>query len=229
MSEFYKIHRNITLDPRRFALGLLWAIFCFLLLTNGPSILGYWNESWTTNIIIYLLGVESFILMYDRLPEDLEPRGHGRHDLYMNGFCFIGLFITFLVLFKLISDAGVFFTGVSRMPLHMTIPTILFQIGIVATAEEIMFRGVLFHYVNVEQVVRPYHRLFAYGVSALVFGLFHYASYGGNWSLIAVAIVMGLVLAFLYEQLNLGSAIAFHAAYNCFVSGALYFMINIGW
>ncbi|MBS3778107.1 MAG: CPBP family intramembrane metalloprotease [Candidatus Thermoplasmatota archaeon] len=229
MSPSYKYKTNIVFDARRFALGLLWAIFCFLLLTNGPSILGYWNESWTTNIIIYLIGVELFILMYDRLPEDLEPRGHGRHDVYMNGFCFIGLFITFLVLFKLISDAGIFFSGVSRMPLNMVIPTVVFQTGIVATAEEVMFRGVLFHYINVQQVVRPYHRVFAYLVSSLVFGFFHYASYGGNLGLIAVAMVMGLFMAYLYEQLNLGSAIAFHAAYNCFVSGALYFMINIGW
>jgi len=90
----------------------------------------------------------------------------------------------------------------------------VFQIVIVATSEEIIFRGALLRYFMV------FGWIPAYVVSSVLFGLFHYAAYGGNISSIIIAIFIGWILALLAHKWNLGAAIGFHAAYNGFVLGA---------
>jgi len=228
VSNYIYYQKRFNLDLHHISLGLLYAIFCFLLLTQGSRILGYWDDSWTNNLIFYMIGVEFFILMYDRLPVDLqndeENKQKKQHNTVDNLICFIFLFLGFLMLFKTMSDLNLYFSGLSRLPLSMTIPTVIFQIGIVATSEEIIFRGVIF-----DSLRQRNHKYWAYILSSILFGLFHYAAYDASWQLMGIAMALALLMAYLYDRFNLGASIAFHGAYNCFVGGALYFMINPCW
>jgi hypothetical protein len=80
--------------------------------------------------------------------------------------------------------------------------------ALVAVGEEILFRGVLFRWID-EKWGFPW----ALGISALIFGLVHWANPGGTlWAGIAIAIEAGVLLGAAYKW-----------------SGTLWFPIGIHW
>lgn len=80
--------------------------------------------------------------------------------------------------------------------------------AIVAVGEEIVFRGVLFRWID-EKWGFPW----ALGISALLFGLLHWTNPGGSlWAGIAIAIEAGLLLGAAYKW-----------------SGTLWFPVGIHW
>lgn len=91
----------------------------------------------------------------------------------------------------------------------------------VATAEEIIFRGVLFRMVD-----KQLGTVVAYVISALLFGFMHYFQ-GTLWSSIAIAIEAGLMLAAAYKYTNtLWLPIGIHWAWN-FTQGNIFgFMVS---
>ena len=95
----------------------------------------------------------------------------------------------------------------------MVVPVIIYQVGIVAVSEEIIFRGIIF---RLFYKINPY---FGYLVSSALFAGFHWAAYGGSYQLMLVAFSFGLILAFLTEKYNLGVAIGMHSSYNCLILG----------
>lgn len=83
--------------------------------------------------------------------------------------------------------------------------------AIVAVGEEIMFRGVLFRWID-----EKWGFWWAIGISALVFGLIHITNPGGTlWSSIAIAIEAGLLLGAAYKWSGtLWVPIGIHWAWN---------------
>ena len=83
--------------------------------------------------------------------------------------------------------------------------------SIVAVGEEIMFRGVLFRWID-----EKWGFWWAIGISALVFGLIHITNPGGTlWSSIAIAIEAGLLLGAAYKWSGtLWVPIGIHWAWN---------------
>jgi len=189
-------------------LGIVYAIFVFWMLLNGEAFLGYWETNWTFSILFYLVGVSIFLGIVEKLPPDLSK------PVSDSIFGFLIAFPLFTVAFFLIAQSGLYFQGIVPLPPNMVVPNIIYQIGIVSISEEIIFRGVIF---------RVFHKINLYvgyfGSSAL-FAVFHYAAYGGSVQLMLVAFALGLFLAYLTEKYNIGAAVGFHAAFNCFVKGA---------
>lgn len=83
--------------------------------------------------------------------------------------------------------------------------------AIVAVGEEIMFRGVLFRWID-----EKWGFWWAIGVSALVFGIIHITNPGGTlWSSIAIAIEAGLLLGAAYKWSGtLWVPVGIHWAWN---------------
>ena len=191
------------------SLGLVYAIFAFWFLLNGPSVFDYWDANWTYSIIFYIIGVCIFLTVIEKLPTDLKkPVGE-------SFFGFLIGFPLFTVIFMLMSDAGLWFQNLTPLPTHMILPTMVYQIGIVAASEATIFRSAIF---------RTFHKInpyVGYFVASALFAGFHYAAYGGSFSLTLIAFCMGLILAYLVEKYNIGVAVGFHSAWNC--------IIIIGW
>jgi len=189
-------------------IGIIYVIFAFWMLLNGEAFLGYWNPSWTPSIIIYLLGVVAFLGYAEKLPVDLKK------PVSDSIFGFLIAFPLFTVVFFAIAQSGLYFQGIEPLLPYMIIPTIIFQVGIVASSEEIIFRGVifrLFHKIN------PY---LGYLGSSVLFAVFHWAAYGGSYPAMLTAFSMGIIMCLLTKYFNIGVSISFHAAFNCFVLGA---------
>ena len=189
-------------------LSIVYTIFVFWMLLNGEAFLGYWESSWTFSILFYLLGVTAFLSVAEKLPVDLKK------PVSDSIFGFLIAFPLFTVIFFVIAQSGLYFQGIVPLPSHMVVPTIIYQVGIVAASEEIIFRGVifrLFHKIN------PY--LGYFGSSAL-FAVFHWAAYGGSYPALLIAFAMGIILALLTKYFNIGVAIGLHSSYNAFLIGA---------
>lgn len=90
--------------------------------------------------------------------------------------------------------------------------------AVVAVGEEILFRGVLFRWID-EKWGFPV----ALGVSALLFGLMHWSNPGGTlWSSVAIAVEAGLLLGAAYKWSGtLWLPIGIHWTWN-FVQGNIF-------
>ena len=187
--------------------AIVYAIFAFWMLLNGEAFLGHWEASWTLSILFYLVGVSIFLGIAEKLPTDLQKPVSESILGFLIGFPL------FTVIFFVIAQSGLYFQGIIPLPPHMVVPNIIFQTGIVATSEEIIFRGVIF---------RLFHKMNPYAgylVSSAIFAGFHYAAYGGSVQLMFIAFALGLILAYLTEKFNIGVAIGFHASWNCLIVG----------
>jgi len=189
-------------------LGIAYALFSFWLLLNGESVLGYWEPSWTYAILFYILGVAIFLTISEKLPIDLKK------PISDSFFGFLIAFPLFTVIFWCIAQTGLYFQNITPALPYMIIPIIIYQVGIVATSEETIFRSIifrLFHKIN------PYLGYFG---SSAIFAVFHWAAYGGSYQLLLVAFAHGIILALLTKYFNIGVAIGYHAALNCMILGA---------
>jgi len=188
--------------------AVVYAIFAFWLLLNGEAALGYWEANWTYSILVYLVGVSIFLSIAEKLPIDMKRPASD------SIFGFFIAFPLFTVIFFVVAQSGLYFQNIIPLPTGMVIPTIVYTVGIVAVSEEIIFRGVIFRLLH---KINPY---VGYLGSSALFAVFHFAAYGGNYSVMLIAFAIGLILAYLTERFNLGVAVGFHAAYNCFILGA---------
>lgn len=192
------------------AFGLVYAIIAFALLINAETLFDYWDSSWTYTTLFYIVGVAIFLASAEKLPEDL------RKPAVQSIYGFLLATPLFMVGFIVLQLAGILVVG-SKMPVYLIIPTFIFQLCIVATSEEIIFRVALF---------RALYRIrwyVAYIGSSLVFGGFHYAAYGGGINSIFFAVMMGFIFAILADKVNLGVAISFHFVWNAGVMGMFTF------
>lgn len=190
------------------ALGLVYAIISFYFLTNGESLFDYWDSAWTYTTLFYMVGVAIFLASAEKLPEDL------RKPAIQSVYGLLLAIPAFMVGFIVLGMAGILYMG-PQMPVHLLLPTFAFQLCIVATSEEIIFRVAIF---------RALYRIrwyVAYIASSVLFGVFHWAAYGGNITSIFLAVVMGFVFCYLADQVNLGVAISAHFVWNYGIMGGL--------
>lgn len=210
MSDYEIISPERKRKNQYVAFGLVYAIIAFALLINGEKLFDYWDSSWTYTTLFYMGGVAIFLASVEKLPDDL--RKPAIQLIY--GF----LFATpvFMIGFIAFEMAGILTVG-SRMPVYLILPTFAFQLCIVATSEEIIFRAAIF---------RALHRMkwyIAYIGSSVIFGFFHWAAYGGNINSIMFAVMMGFFFCFLADKINLGVAISFHFIWNAGLQGMFKF------
>lgn len=216
MTTFIDNAKNLFSEKKiqHISILFIYVLAAYFLLINAGGILEYWDQNWTISIMIYMIGVNAFISINEKLPGELKRPVSDS----IIGFCFT--FISVSILFIVLHMSGLVFNGVEKINPGMVIPLVLFQL-IVCPSEEIIFRGAIF------SVLWRINWVFAYVGSAGAFAVFHWAAYGGSIPLMIVAFGMGLVLAFAANyngttfKGNLGIAIGIHFSYNLAVLGIL--------
>lgn len=209
MSETAVIYRELNLRRlRNVTVLILYAILAFYFLVNGEQLFPHWTGAWTMSTIVYLVGVGIFLGVQEQLPQELES------SMVRITEGFLVAFICSTALFMLLLDMGLYFHGVSPMPVNAIVATLIFQGCIVVCSEEIIFRGVIFRFIY------QFHWLLAVVLSAVLFSLFHLAVYEFSVAALSTAFFMGIVLAWCVKQWNIGVAIGIHFAWNAFVLGA---------
>lgn len=186
---------------------IVYALIAFFFLVNGEGLLPNWSNIWTITTLIYLVGVTIFIAVIEKLPKQVEVP----IIKAIAGFSFSLVVMT--AFFMLLKGLNLWFQGISPMPSHLIISTIVFQGIIVVPSEETIFRGSIFGYLT------QFNRYIAYIGSAFFFAIFHIAVYGASLPQMGFAFAMGLFLAYCVENWNLGVAIGVHLAWNLFVLG----------
>lgn len=197
---------------RNFTVLIVYVFIAFFFLINGEALLSpHWGTAWTLTILIYMIGVSSFVLAADKLPKKYKDQESPIFDSLIGiGLAFIISWVVFLVL----HDLGLYFTSVSSMPVDRIPANLIFQLVIVASSEELIFRGAIFGFLYAQ-----YGWFSAYFGSSLIFALFHYAAYAGDLNATVVAFLMGLVLAYVCDRWNIGVSIGLHWGYNCYITG----------
>jgi len=208
MTEYLVVNKKINLRKlQNITFLLLYSLFAFYFLVNGPGVFDEWSTSWTTTTIVYLVGVALFLGLQENLPGELEAP----IDKSIVGFSLAFLSATFV--FIVLYDLGWLFQDVTSMPLVKIPAYLVYQLVIVVASEEIIFRGVIFRY------------FFQFGlwpsiiVSSTFFALFHYAAYSGNLMSMGFAFLMGVLLSYCVYRWNIGVAIGLHYAWNAYVLG----------
>ena len=176
---------------------------------NGPAHFPAWDEGYGNIIMIYIIMTIIFLMFRKQVTEKQMFRPIDQSIPWFT-FFFIGTYMIML----LASFVGLFEVG--SLPSHLFWPTVILQVCVVATAEELMFRGVMLSYFGVI-------------ISSAMFAVWHGYAYGvvyyaGVFQLSAVffAFIMGLILAMVAKNKiwGLAAAIGIHSAYNLYVSGA---------
>ena len=160
---------------------VIYAIFAFYFLINGPGIFQEWNSGYTVTTIIYMLGVSIFLGVQEHIPRNLE------RPVEKSMLGFAGAFLISTALFILLRDAGLYFQNINPMPLDQIPFTLVYQLVIVVASEEIIFRGILLELFN------QIHWLVAVIGTSVLFALFHFAVYGANLGSMMLAFFLAIV------------------------------------
>ena len=210
-----KIRGTFTTAFHRFSmlpfLFLLILINLFFFI-NGRSFFPNWDATYGQLIMVYLIMALVFVLWAGRRTES-QLKKPLKTSIFGFTVCFIATYIVLLLL----SATGLIKTYL--LPQELLWQTVIIQICVVATAEELMFRGVLldiFGVVLSSALFAVWHS-YAYQV---VFYEFSWETF--NWPALLFAFIMGIIFALIAKRKELGLAgsIGAHAAYNLVVVGA---------
>jgi len=183
---------------------------------NGDAHFPNWSSAYGETILIYIAMMVIFLL-WSRKQTQTQMKTPLQRAVPTFVIFFIG---TYVVLFfmgltgAIVSEA---------LPKELFWQTVIVQVCVVATAEELMFRGVILEFMGVF-------------MSAILFAVWHTWAYGiryydFNWEAVGTqilpfvfAFVIGLLLAFIAREKRFGlpATIAVHSAYNLFVVGAFF-------
>ncbi len=181
---------------------------------NGNAHFDNWDVDYADTILIYLAMTLIFLFWSGKQTQN-EMRTPLRIAMPAFTMFFIG---TYMVLFMMKLGGLVSTQTIDPSTFWQVV---IFQVCVVACAEELMFRGVVLELTGVV-------------MSAILFAAWHAWAYGlryydfswetFNFGPVIFAFVMGLVLALIARQKKFGlvATIGIHAAYNLFVAGAFY-------
>jgi membrane protease YdiL (CAAX protease family) len=181
---------------------------------NGPAHFPYWDASYSSLIMIYIIMMLIFLVWAKRqqITEIKQP-------VQKSAFSFVGFFfLTWILMFAVVKAGWI---TPAEFPMELFWQTIILQICVVATAEELMFRGVLLSYVGVI-------------IQAILFAIWHSYAYQiiwyevtletFNWYVLLFAFAMGVILGIVAKNKQWGgisATIAIHSVWNLTIIGVL--------
>jgi len=194
--------------------------FIFILLAievyffvNGSAHFPNWNASYGQLIMAYIIMTLIFLgFAKTRTTTEIKQ------PLSKSAFSFVAFFmITWAILMALV-QAKILQPATSDPSLFW--PMIVLQICVVATSEELMFRGVLLSYLGIF-------------VTAIAFAVWHSWAYQiiwydlslttFNYSALLIAFIMGIILGYVARDKRFGlpACVGLHAAFNLILLGVL--------
>lgn len=176
---------------------------------NGAAHFPSWDASYSNLITIYIV-MTVFFLVWSRSRTESQLKA----PVKTAAPYFVVFFIGGYAVIYALAVIGLF--SPSTTPTAAFWPAVIFQICVVATAEELIFRGVV---LEVSRSVI---------ISSIIFALFHGYSYGClyyagvfNWGIVGFAFFMGVILALIYKKYGLPACIGAHAVWNLCALGIL--------
>ena len=200
-----KVERNLG----KITILVVYTLITFFFLVNAEGLFSAWNNNWTFNAIIYMLGVALFTRAVDDLPKELKT------PLVKNIIFFCASSIFTLILLLIVRDLGLMFDTTSPMPYHLIFPNMAFHLIIVASSEEIIFRGIIFGYLYDHFKLRPekqsgevkkYGWIIPYLGQASIFSIFHLAVYGVDLITMSLLFLMAIIFAYATERWGIGAS-----------------------
>lgn len=118
----------------------------------------------------------------------------------------VGLAVTTLILstFTTVNSFEFLLPWDTSDPVKQNLALVAFEAFIVAASEETVFRGILPTFVGAVP-------------AQLIFGLFHYVAYGGDWGGILFAAMAGMIFFFIRQKTSIYTSMGVHTAWNIFV------------
>lgn len=205
LSESFK---RLAKFPFIFILILLEIYF----LINGAAHFADWDATYGQLIMIYLLMTIVFLFWSTK-----ETQERVKVPLKNAAVPFFMFFVLTYIALLCLSLVGII--KAYPLPKELFWQTVIIQVCVVATAEELMFRGVLLDLTGIV-------------ISSALFAFWHAYSYGViyyalswetlNWGGLLFAFIMGIIFALIARKKEWGlpGAIASHAAYNITITGA---------
>jgi len=117
----------------------------------------------------------------------------------------LGLLVTSATLMVFFSPAALqfIFPYATYDPVRTNLALVFFQAFVVATSEELVFRGVLPTFLG-------------WLPAQFLFGLFHFVAYGGDWSAILFATAAGILFYAIASSVSIYTAMGGHTAGNIY-------------
>ena len=194
--------------------------FIFILLAieiyffvNGSAYFKDWNSSYGQLIMAYIIMTLIF-LGFAKIKTEKEIK----QPISKAAFSFVAFFIITWVLLTVLVEAKILTPAHSDPSLFW--PSLILQICVVATSEELMFRGVLLSYLGIF-------------VTAIAFAIWHSWAYQivwynlswttFNWGALLFAFVMGIILGYVYRDKRFGlpACVGIHSCMNLIILGIL--------
>lgn len=199
----------------KISFGAILLIAQAFLLVNAkiffPNNTGYW---------------QSVILVYIVLEVLIASIPKTRRDIFSISFVkawpkmllFAGITFAALTLFNIVSLGGKFVLPVLT---PIIIGVLLVHGFIVAVVEETIFRDLL---LDIGRKIGLAIILIAV-ITSVLFALFHFGVYGGNWISLSWAFILGIIFFYTARKFGLGAAMGVHWGYNVWVLGLFPFVI----
>lgn len=194
-------------------LFVLMAIAIFFWV-NGPAFFEDWSSKYGSTIAIYISMMLVFLFFAKKkLVEDSTEKLESSVQKYVTGF-----FSTF-VLMTVLALIGTIELG--QISPNMIWQTIIIQICVVATAEELMFRGVMLSYVGIIASSALFAIWHSYAYGLIWYNLPEYPAYGSMIIAFVFGCILGWLVVYQKKRFGLIGAVAAHACYNLCLLGVL--------
>jgi membrane protease YdiL (CAAX protease family) len=208
------VSRTFTQLPFIFIL-IIVAIFVMI---NGKSLFEEWDANYTNVILIYLVMLGSFLLWAGpRVEKQIKTPLQTAIRPFLLGFI-VTFFVMLALIYSKIFSPPAFNPGIFWQ-------TVILQFCVVATAEELMFRGVMLDFFSKKSPI------FGIAFSSFLFMIWHSVAYSILWyklSLgdiniysLAIAFLFGIIMCLVVRKYGLMAAISGHATYNLAILGLL--------
>lgn len=205
----------------KWALLLIFGFIFFMILYGLATMLGDLSAHNFPKTLLYMLGglgILGFYALWTRIfektwPSELSLKNAPR-DLGIGFGVGVGLFCALTAILAIVGFYDVHHVSHS----YGKIISALAMFFVVAVAEEVLFRGLLFRMID-----ERFGTWLALVISAILFGFVHIMNANATlWSSIAIAIEAGIMLALAYKYSeNLWMPIGIHWAWN-FTQGNIF-------
>ena len=198
-------------NPKFITLGVFVTILQLFLYVNAPAIFPHeYVQEAQSIILLYMVMTFGASILYMYIPTiktPLVPSAVEQPFWTELIWFFVAFFIFAVTLSAIPLNTGAHMFSISSDVIKIAVPFLVLFSFVVAYTEELIFRGIL-------------PKLMTDIGSNVLFGIFHFYAYSGNFLSIIIAIVFGFIFSFVRDKMGLMGSIGMHTAWNLKILGA---------